>query len=182
MPRQRFDNTPSGVSRPAPPLPSGAPGHHYSTEHPIAQSRLLLTTQHDYSLAAALARYAEAQQSAYRPAYHNVNKPERVANPEAPRAGYCHYISTHEYIPAAVLDRDLQLADPSASGDDTDNFYMFPLETTECHKAGKMGKEEVESALNRLDKAHDRFSGNPRSMQETTYPEIGASRFENVSR
>src|SRR6266699_1534338 len=164
MPRQRFDNAPSGVSRPAPPLPSGAPGHRYSTEHPIVQSRLQLTTRHDYNPAAAVARYAEAQQSAYRPAYHNVNKPERVANPEAPRAGYCHYISTHEYIPAAVLDRDLQRADPSASGDDTGNFYMHPLETMVCHIAGKMAKEEVESLLRRLGKAHDRFSGNPRSV------------------
>jgi hypothetical protein len=43
-----------------------------------------------------------------------------------------------------------------------------------CHKAGKMGKEEVESALYRLGKAHDRFSGNPHSMQETTYPGIVA--------
>lgn len=174
MPRQRFDNGPSDVSRPVPPLPSGAPGHRYSTEHPIASSRLQLTTRHDYSPAAAVAHYAEAPESAYQPAYHNGYKPEPVANPEAPRVGYYRHISTHEYIPAAVLDRDLQHAAHLASGDDTGNFYMCPLETTECHKAGKMGKEEVESALYRLDKAHDRFSGNPHIVQEKGCPGIAA--------
>jgi len=45
-----------------------------------------------------------------------------------------------------------------------------------------MEKEVVGFVLYRLDKAHDRFSGNPRNVQEIAYPGIVAEHLEIVSR
>jgi len=51
-----------------------------------------------------------------------------------------------------------------------------------CHEAGKMVKEEVESLLYRLDKAHGRFSGNQRNVKGRQYLKIVAEHFESGAR
>src|SRR6266566_3622386 len=120
---QRFDNAPSDASLPAPPSLYGVPECCHSSELLQSQNRLQLTMRHGYSLVAAVALCAGARESACLPAYHSVYKLEPVKGLTAPQVGCYHHISTHEYIPAKVLDKDLQLAAHSVSGDDTGNFY-----------------------------------------------------------
>ncbi len=87
-------------------------------------------------------------------------------------AACSRHISAREYMHARALDRGLQRVAHSASRDDTGNSYKRRFEKVECRKAGRMAKEEVESALYSPDKVHGRFSGSPRSVQEKEHPGI----------
>jgi len=171
---QRLDNDLWDSGLPGPLLPGGVPVHLQGEEYLSVRSRPWLTKRHDYSPAVAVARYAEEPESLCQPGCRNDYTPEPAANLMAQRVECSHNTLAHGYTCARAPDSCLRPVARSTSRDDTGNFYRCCLERVEYRNAGRLVRGEVESALCRMGIAHARFSGNPRSAQETAHPEIAA--------